>query len=239
MYGWQIPPPNKPSKSKADLARERREKVALLIKQGLLKSERIKQALLRVPREEFIPELYRDYAYQEVPLPLPGLASTISCPHSYPLFYEPLGLDQGHNFLEVGLGSGYGAAVAREVVGEEGQVVSMEIDPVTFEYAKATLERAGYRDVVLVLADGGLGYPELQPYNRIAMTAACTEIPPPLLEQLTVGGKLIAPVIGAIGQDLKVLEKSATGVSQKSVCTVLYVNLRGQYGVAGKQESKS
>ena len=136
MYGWQIPPPKKPSKSRADLARERREKVASLIKQGLLKSERIKQALLKVPREDFIPEPYRDYAYLEVPLPLPGLAATISCPHSYPLFYEPLGLDQGHKFLEVGLGSGYGAAVAREVVGEEGQVVAMEIDPVTFKYAK-------------------------------------------------------------------------------------------------------
>jgi protein-L-isoaspartate(D-aspartate) O-methyltransferase len=170
-------------------------------------------------------------------LPLPGVAATISCPHSYPLFYEPLGLDQGHKFLEVGLGSGYGAAVAREVVGEEGRVVSMEIDPATFKYAKANLERAGYRDVVLVLADGGLGYPELQPYDRIAMTAACTEIPPPLLQQLAVGGRLIAPVIGAIGQDLTVFEESATGVSQQVICTVLYVNLRGQYGVPGQQQA--
>jgi hypothetical protein len=92
MCGWQIPPPKTPSKSKADLARERRQKVASLVKQGLLKSERIKQALLKVPREDFIPEPYRDYAYLEVPLPLPGVAATISCPHSYPLFYEPLGL---------------------------------------------------------------------------------------------------------------------------------------------------
>ncbi|QWG13153.1 protein-L-isoaspartate O-methyltransferase [Bradyrhizobium sediminis] len=237
MNGWQIPSPRKPSKSKADFARERREKVASLIKQGLLKSELIKKALLKVPREDFIPRPYRDYAYLEVPLPLPGLAATISCPHSYPLFYEPLGLDQGHRFLEVGLGSGYGAAVAREVVGEEGQVVSMEIDPVTFKYAKANLERAGYRDVVLVLADGGLGYPELQPYDRIALTAACMEIPAPLLEQLAVGGRLIAPVTGANGQDLTVFEKSTTGVSQKIICTVLYVNLRGQYGIPGEQDS--
>jgi protein-L-isoaspartate(D-aspartate) O-methyltransferase len=232
VYGWQIPPPKKRSKSKADLARERREKVASLIKQGMLKSERIKQALLKVPREEFIPALYQDYAYLEVPLPLPGLAATISCPHSYPLFYEPLGLDRGHKFLEVGLGSGYGAAVAREVVGDGGLVVSIEIDPLTFEYAKANLERAGYRDVVLIRGDGGLGYPKLQPYDRIAMTAACTEIPPPLLEQLAIGGRLIAPVIGAIGQDLTVFEKSATGMSRKLICTVLYVNLQGQYGVS-------
>jgi protein-L-isoaspartate(D-aspartate) O-methyltransferase len=116
-------------------------------------------------------------------------------------------------------------------------VVSIEIDPVTFKYAKANLERAGYRDVVLVLADGGLGYPELQPHDRIAMTAACAEIPPPLLEQLAVGGRLIAPVIGAIGQDLTVFEKSATGVSQKFICTVVYVSLRGQFGVPREQES--
>jgi protein-L-isoaspartate(D-aspartate) O-methyltransferase len=237
MSGWQIPPPGKSSKSKEDFARERREKVAWLIEEGLLKSERIKRALLKVPREDFIPEAYRDYAYLEVPLPLPGSAATISCPHSYPLFYEPLGLDQGHRFLEVGLGSGYGTAVAREVVGDEGLVVAMEIDPLTFAYAKANLERAGYRDVVLIQADGGFGYSELQPYDRIAMTAACTEIPPPLLEQLAVGGRLIAPVIGAIGQDLTVFEKSATGISRKFICSVLYVNLRGQYGVSGEQES--
>lgn len=236
MYGWHIPPPKKPSKSRETLARERRQKVAWLIKQGLLKSERIRQALLKVPREDFIPEPYRDYAYLEVPLPLPGVSATISCPHSYPLFYEPLGLDEGHRFLEVGLGSGYGTAVAREVVGDKGLVVAMEIDPLTFEYAKANLEKAGYRDVVLVQADGGLGYAALQPYDRIAITAACTDVPPPLLEQLTIGGRLIAPVFGGRGQELTVFEKSATGIRRKHICTVLYVNLRGQYGVPWERE---
>ena len=231
MYGWRIPPPKKPSKSKEAFARERRKKVASLIREGLLKSERIRQALLKVPREDFIPAPYRDYAYLEVPLPLPGISATISCPHSYPLFYEPLGLDHGHRFLEVGLGSGYGTAIAREVVGDEGLVVAIEIDPLTFEYAKANLEQAGYGDVVLVQADGGLGYPELQPYDRISVTAACSEIPPPLLEQLAVGGRLIAPVIGAGRQDLMVFGKSAAGVCRETVCQVLYTNLRGQYGI--------
>ena len=102
MQGWVIPPPISPSKRKESLARERAEKIQWLIKKGFLKSERIKQALLKVPREDFIPTQYRDYAYEEVPLPLPGESSTISCPHSYPLFYEPLGLDKGHKFLEIG-----------------------------------------------------------------------------------------------------------------------------------------
>ena len=230
MYGWRIPPPTKPSKTKEAFARERRQKVASLIEEGLLKSERIRQALLKVPREDFIPASYRDYAYLEVPLPLPGVSATISCPHSYPLFYEPLGLDRGHKFLEVGLGSGYGTAIAREVVGDEGLVVAIEIDRLTFEYAKANLDKAGYRDVVLVQADGGFGYPELQPYDRISVTAACTQIPPPLLEQLVVGGRLIAPVTRADGQDLTVFEKTSTGVRQRIVCHVLYSNLRGHYG---------
>jgi protein-L-isoaspartate(D-aspartate) O-methyltransferase len=229
--GWRIPPPRKPTKTKEAFARERREKVAWLIREGLLKSERLKEALLKVPREDFILAPYRDYAYLEVPLPLPGVAATISCPHGYPLFYEPLGLAQGHRFLEVGLGSGYGTALAREVVGDEGLVVAIEIDPLTFDYAKANLERAGYRDVVLVRADGGIGYAELQPYDRIAVTAACREIPPPLLEQLAVGGRLIAPLIVADRQDLVVFEKAATGVRREVVCEVLYVSLRGQYGV--------
>ena len=121
MAGWIVPPPRTPTKSAAAHAQERRRKVRALEAQGLLSSPRIKAALLKVRREDFIPSEYRDYAYEEVPLPLPGSAATISCPHSYPLFYEPLGLDRGQRFLEVGTGSGYGAAVAREVVGEIGR----------------------------------------------------------------------------------------------------------------------
>jgi protein-L-isoaspartate(D-aspartate) O-methyltransferase len=126
VRGWMIPPPQSPVKSRQEFEEERAAKVRWLIERGLLKSERIKQALLKVPREDFIPRLYKDYAYLEVPLPLPGEHATISCPHSYPLFYEPLGLDEGHRFLEIDSGSGHGAAVAREVVGPGGLVVSVE-----------------------------------------------------------------------------------------------------------------
>ena len=72
MHGWVIPPPKEPSKSRGRLRKEREGKVEWLIKRGFLKSERIKNAMLKVPREDFIPPEYRDYAYLEVPLPLPG-----------------------------------------------------------------------------------------------------------------------------------------------------------------------
>jgi protein-L-isoaspartate(D-aspartate) O-methyltransferase len=230
MPGWIVPPPREPAKTPEEFCREREAKIAWLIRQGLLRSERIRQAMLTVRREEFIPRRYRDYAYEEVPLPLPGEQATISCPHSYPLFYEPLGLDQGHRFLEVGLGSGYGTALAREVVGGEGLVVAIEIDPVTLTFARQNLERAGYRDLTLVLGDGGLGYPPLAPYDRICITAACPLIPPPLVEQLKDGGRLIAPVREGDEQNLVLLEKRGKKVRRKVICQVLYVPLRGRYG---------
>ncbi len=235
MRGWIVPPPKEPVKSNEDLRRERENKVRWLIGHGYLRSARIKEAMLKVSREDFIPTSYRDYAYLEVPLPLPGEKATISCPHSYPLFYEPLGLDEGQKFLEVGTGSGYGAALASEIVGEEGLVVSIEIDPFTFEFARKNLERAGYHDLVLVKGDGGLGYPDKAPYDRICITAACPEIPPPLIEQLRVGGRLIAPVSEHGVQNLVVLEKKEEGVGREVVCEVLYVSLRGRYGGGQKQ----
>lgn len=230
MKGWMIPPPKEPSKSREEFEWEREEKVRWLIRHGFLRSGRIKDALLKVHREDFIPPLYRDYAYLEVPLPLPGEEATISCPHSYPLFYEPLGLDEGHRFLEVGLGSGYGTALAREIVGPKGLVVSIEIDRLTFEFAKRNLEDAGYKDIVLVRGDGGLGYPEMAPYDRICITAACAKIPPPLIEQLRMGGRLIAPVIEEGVQNLVLLEKGEKGVRKEVICEVLYISLRGRYG---------
>jgi len=230
MQGWEVPPPKKPKKSQEEFRKEREEKVEWLIRRGYLRSERIKNAMLKIPREDFIPSLYRDYAYLEVPLPLPGEAATISCPHSYPLFYEPLGLDKGHKFLEIGLGSGYGTALAREVVGSEGLVVSVEIDPVTFEFAKRNLENKGYHDIILIKGDGGLGYPEMSPYDRICITAACSEVPLPLIEQLSIGGKLITPEIENWIQNLVLLEKEEKGVRRRIICEVLYVLLKGKYG---------
>jgi protein-L-isoaspartate(D-aspartate) O-methyltransferase len=231
MSGWLIPPPSRPVKSDEDLRLERERKVAQLGRRGLLRSERLRRAMLRVRREDFIPALYRDHAYQEVPLPLPGQRATISCPHSYPLFYEPLGVDAAQRFLEVGVGSGYGTALAREVVGREGLVVAIEIDSATLAFARENLDRAGYSDIVLVHGDGGLGHSERAPYDRICVTAACPEVPAPLIEQLATPGRLIAPVVEGVRQRLTLLEKTADGISRTKVADVLYVSLQGRYGV--------
>jgi protein-L-isoaspartate(D-aspartate) O-methyltransferase len=118
-------------------------------------------------------------------------------------------------------------------VGQTGLVVSVELDPVTLGFARANLEHAGYADIVLVEGDGGLGYPARAPYDRISVTAACRDIPPPLIAHLVVDGRLIAPVIGPRTQGLVLLEKRAEGLKRSVICDVLYLPLKGIYGTTG------
>ena len=204
-----------------------------------IKSDSMAEAVRRVPREEFMDPAYVDYAYADRPFPIPGDGKqTISAPYMYPVFYEPLSLVEGNRVLEIGAGSGYGAALARELVGSTGLVVSIEINETTFDFARKNLDRTGYGDVVLVHGDGSLGYPEEAPYDAICVTAACPAIPRPLIEQLGDPGKLMAPVGGSFsiyGQDLVLLEKDAEGViGERILMKVSYVPLTGEYGYGGR-----
>jgi protein-L-isoaspartate(D-aspartate) O-methyltransferase len=232
MSGWVVPSPRKPVKTKEEFLRERREKIDWLVEQGFLRSQSIAKAMSKVPRELFVPKMYRDYAYLEVPLPIPGRNATISCPHSYPLFYEALELKEGDRLLEVGSGSGYGAALAREIVGNKGRVVTVEIDAETYEFARIISRKAGYRDVLILLGDGSLGCSSQGPFDKICITASCPRIPEPLINQLNVWGKLITPIgHPRLGQDLVILEKRNDGtLGTKSIDKVLYIPLRGKYG---------
>ncbi len=107
----------------------------------------------------------------------------------------------------------------------------MKIDPLTFEFAGYNLEKAGYKDVILVQGDGALGYPVKAPYDRICFTAACHGIPPPLIEQLAPGERLIGPVIEEGVQNFVLLVKSEQGMVRSVVCQVLYVPSQGAYGI--------
>ncbi|MEM4726782.1 MAG: protein-L-isoaspartate O-methyltransferase, partial [Candidatus Bathyarchaeia archaeon] len=131
-----------------DFASERRRMVQRYRAQGYIKTERMAEAMLKVPRELFVEPEYMDYAYIEQPLPIPGDGrQTISAPYMYPIFYEALELREGHRVLEIGAGSGYGAALAREMVGSAGLVVTVEINPTTYRFALENLKRTGYEDV--------------------------------------------------------------------------------------------
>lgn len=213
---------------------QRKEMVKRYTRAGYVRSQAMAEAMLRVPREEFMDPRYREYSYYDQPFPIPGDGrQTISAPYMYPVSYEPLGLKVGMRLLEVGAGSGYGAALARELVGETGLVVAVEINAVTYEFARENLERIGYGDVKLVLGDGSVGFPEDAPYDAISITAASPTVPPPLIEQLKAPGKLIGPVGGNrfTGQDMLLLDKDESGgVSERSLMKVVYVPLLGEHG---------
>jgi protein-L-isoaspartate(D-aspartate) O-methyltransferase len=200
---------------------------------GYIKSKRVEEAINAVPRELFMDQRYRDYAYNDQPFPIPGDGrQTISAPYMYPVTYEPLKLEKGQRFLEIGAGSGYGAAIARELVGSEGFVVSIEINPDTYRFAVENLKAARYNDVKVILGDGTLGYPELAPYDAISITASTPDIPPPIYEQMADHSKLIAPVgnPGHYGQDLLLIEKLGGEITRRRLMSVVYVPLIGKYG---------
>ena len=218
-----------------DFSEQRRQMVQRYINSGYINSEAMAEAVMRVPREEFMDPIYASYAYVDKPFPIPGDGGqTISAPYMYPIFYEPLSLKEGDRVLEIGAGSGYGAALARELVGESGLVVSVEINEITYRFAQANLDRTGYRGIILVLGDGSLGYEDEAPYDAICVTAACPKVPEPLVAQLGSPGKLMAPVgssYSVFGQDLVLMEKDGDGkTSMRTLMKVSYVPLIGEHG---------
>ena len=187
----------------------------------------VMEAMARVPRHEFVPEDLRHHAYDNRPLPI-GLGQTISQPYIVALMTDLLGCGPQGKVLEVGTGSGYQAAVLAELV---DHVYTIEIVPELGEAARRTLERLGYGNITVRVGDGYLGWPEQAPFDGIIVTAAPAEIPPPLIEQLKVGGRLVIPVGEPWeGQSLMVLEKHADGtLTRKSVLPVAFVPLTGPH----------
>ena len=200
---------------------------------GYIKTKRMEEVIMAISRELFMDPNYRDYAYYDQPFSIPGDGrQTISAPYMYPITYEYLRLKPGQRFLEIGAGSGYGAAIAQELVGSDGLVVTIEINPDTFRFAEKNLKEAGYGDVLVVLGDGTLGYPPRAPYDAVSITASTPDIPPPIYEQMAEMSRLIAPVGGAskYGQDLQLVEKISGLINKKNLMSVVYVPLIGKYG---------
>jgi protein-L-isoaspartate(D-aspartate) O-methyltransferase len=188
-------------------------------------SARVMNAIDAVPRHRFVPEHELDNAYANRPLPI-GYGQTISQPYIVALMTELLGPESEDIVLEVGTGSGYQAAVLAELV---ARVYTIEIVPPLAKSAALRLDRLGYTNVEVRLGDGYHGWPEHGPFDGIVVTAAANAIPPPLIEQLKPGGRMLIPV-GApfFAQELIVLSKDARGkVTTRSVLPVAFVPLTG------------
>lgn len=207
----------------------RKEMVERLKEYGYLKDERIEKAMLKVKRELFVLPEYKADAYVDTPLPIPGNA-TISAPHMHCIYLHALELREGDKVLEVGFGSGILLAYIREIVGKKGKVIGIEINPETFKFGKRNLRRAGYKDIKLILGDGSKGLENEAPFDKILVSAACPEIPKPLIEQLKPGGILIAPVGGISGGQELIRIRKNDKIKKENLGGVIFLPLIGKYG---------
>jgi protein-L-isoaspartate(D-aspartate) O-methyltransferase len=191
-----------------------------------VRDARVLAAMRRVPRERFVPERVRDAAYDDGALPIGG-HQTISQPYVVAWMADALALPDGARVLEIGTGSGYGAAVLAEIALE---VVTVERLVELAEMARELLRELEYDNVLVVVGDGSLGYRERAPYDGICVTAAAPSIPPTLLEQLADHGRLVMPVGDRDGQELTVVARNGDQFVRKSVGGVRFVPLIGDEG---------
>lgn len=192
--------------------------------QGIMDSA-VLQSMRRVPRHQFVPSEILREAYMDRPLPI-GYGQTISQPYIVALMTELLALKKSHRVLEIGTGSGYQAAVLAEIV---DSVWTIEIVQPLAKSAEERLLRLGYGKVRVRWADGYYGWPERAPFDAIIVTAAAEHVPPPLVQQLRDGGRMVIPVGHPFFvQNLVLVEKRGGKITTRSIAPVRFVPLTRQ-----------
>ncbi len=204
-----------------DELRERRERmVAHTIEARGIVDPRVLAAMRTVPRHRFVPDSERSAAYIDSALPI-GHDATISQPYMVAEMSELASIQPGDRVLEIGTGSGYQAAVLAEMGAE---VYSVERVGALAEQARQALEELGYGDRVHVRhADGYAGWREHAPFQVIMLTASPSRVPQELIDQLAVGGRLIAPVGASYLQSLMLIERTPEGTKEREVSSVVFV----------------
>ena len=184
---------------------------------------RVLAAMGNVPRHLYVPDPRRGSAYADRPLPI-GYGQTISQPFIVALMTDLLEVEPGHTVLEVGTGSGYQAAVLARLT---RRVCSIEIVPELGHAAARRLQRLGHGNVATRIGDGYYGWPACGPFDGIVVTAAASQVPPPLIEQLKPGGRMVIPVGGPfVTQQLVLVQKRADGrVTTRQLLPVRFVPL--------------
>jgi len=201
---------------------DKKSLINLLKEERRLQSPAIIKAFELVPREEFVPPQYKKFAYVDEPLPI-GYSQTISAPSIVALMTELLKPKKSDKVLEIGSGSGYQAAILSRLV---KKVYTVEYFPELAAIARRNLAKCGYKNVEIMNGDGNKGYEKEKPYHKIIMTCACEQIPKPLIRQLKVNGRLVAPVGSSWYQELTLLIKTESGIKTETHGACVFVPLR-------------
>ncbi|HEX4955932.1 MAG TPA: protein-L-isoaspartate(D-aspartate) O-methyltransferase [Thermoanaerobaculia bacterium] len=191
-----------------------------------IRDPKVLDALRRVPRHQFVPPAIIQQAYGDHALPI-GQGQTISQPYVVARMTELLDVRPEHKVLEIGTGSGYQTAVLALLA---RWVFSLERVP---ELAKQAIERMrelGLQNVKIQVFDGTVGWSDMSPFDRILVTAGAPKVPPPLLDQLAVGGRLLIPEGDRTSQRLVIYDKTAEGVERRETDPVAFVPLVGRHG---------
>jgi protein-L-isoaspartate(D-aspartate) O-methyltransferase len=205
----------------------RRRLVERLRSRSGIHDERVLAAIAMVARQRFVPEALRDSAYEITPLPI-GDGQTISAPDIVATMSQALELRGDENVLEVGTGSGYQAAILSRLA---ARVISLERIPKLAAQARRILDELAVLNVVVYLGDGTQGRPSDGPYDAIVVTAGGPEVPPPLLEQLAPGGRLVGPFGPRDAQDLVRIDRHRNGsLKSEVIAKCRFVDLIGEHG---------
>ena len=200
--------------------KQREEMVLKTIEERGVNNRAVLKSMRTVKRHLFVPENVVSAAYTDRPLPI-GYGQTISQPYIVAYMTEIINPKPESKVLEIGTGSGYQAAVLAEIVKD---VYTIEIVPELGKAATARLEKLGYDNVHVKVSDGYFGWPEHGPYDAIVVTAAAEFVPPPLLEQLKEGGKIIIPIGSPyMNQSLMLVEKKGEKMTTKNLMPVTFV----------------
>jgi len=189
-------------------------------------SDNVMKSLSTVERHEFVPQSQKRYAYEDRPLPI-GHGQTISQPYIVALMTDLISPEDSDVVLEIGTGSGYQAAILAELV---EHVYTIEIIEPLFNSATTRLDRLGYDNVTTRLDDGYFGWEQHGPFDAIVVTAAASHVPPPLIQQLKPGARMVIPVGGRfMTQQLLLIEKTEQGdIITKQIAAVRFVPLTGE-----------
>jgi len=194
--------------------------VELQIESRGIKNQATLDAMRKIPRHKFVPTDMIERAYDDSPLPI-GYGQTISQPYIVAYMTAVINPEPGQKVLEIGTGSGYQAAVLAEIVDE---VYTIEIITELYSSAKERLEELGYKNITCINADGYYGIKKAAPFDAIVVTAASEHIPPPLIEQLKDGGKMIIPVGSPfLNQTLILVEKNGEEITTTALLPVRFV----------------